>query len=394
MLYTELTQRHKLDSGEFNIMLALKQITDRLNFVNRHNRPGPIGLAFAIEKVYLVQLEQKLDGEIVLRASAAVEYPTNREELLASSKAVKSLLKLALKLAPFSGRNIVTTLLPGDIRMMSIAYQLDKGKSETDAIVKLLESRIKGDLIDYVVDYLPIRAHTSDDERLALVALAKRDIVFEYLELLRMAGFMVEALDIAPSAIKRLISAVSDVDRTDNILVINFGGIKSYMTLISGQRLLFDQGIDFGEVHLIERIASSLDISQEQARELVYTHGLSPSNPEQEDNYQLPDEEVSETLVEIVKPKFLKLVDEINRVLIYAASETRGKPVKHVYLLGSIARWNGADKVLNKLINIPVSLPNFISKFGHASDYGNYEDSLPEMAVATGLALRGMKVIV
>jgi len=372
-------------------MLTLKNIVDKFEFASQPNTVGPIGLEFAIEKVQLVQLRETSEGEIVLRAHAALAYPNSREELLSSPHAIKKLLQQALKSAKFSGRKIVTILPANDIRMMSVAYQVAKGKSESEAILKLLSNRVEGELADYVIDYLPTRSATRNDEHLALVAIAKRKIVIEYLESMRASGLSVEALDIAPSAIKRLITIISNIERTENTLVINVGRIKSYMTLISGSRLLFEQEIDFGEAFLLKQISMDLDIGSDMARDLVYTHGLNCKNREHDSRFQCSAVEVSETLTEIVKPRFLKLVDEINRALIYAASETRGEPVKQVYLLGSIARWPGADNLLNQLVKVPVSLPDFLKTFGNTIESDNHQELVPEMAVATGLALRGMK---
>ncbi len=71
-------------------------------------------------------------------------------------------------------------------------------------------------------------------------------------------------------------------------------------------------------------------LALEQSRDLVIKHGLDPGAHGGQGAAALSGREISETLAEIVKPNFLKLVDEINRTLIYAASETRGKPVTQV----------------------------------------------------------------
>ena len=100
------------------------------------------------------------------------------------------------------------------------------------------------------------------------------------------------------------------------------------------------------------------------------------------------------TLSEILKPQFMKLVEEVKRAFLYAASETRGRGVQQVYLLGSIARWPGSDQLLSSLTGSKVAkIPDPLSVFP-ASDEDEARaagHSAPEIAVATGLALRGMK---
>ena len=129
-----------------------------------------------------------------------------------------------------------------------------------------------------------------------------------------------------------------------------------------------------------------LDVSEAASRDLVRRHGL-----EHAAGAALDD--VSGTLLEIVKHDFITLVDEINRVLIFTAAETRGRPIGRVFLLGGIARWPGAEALLRDLIDIPSA-----DTAGEIGDFFIDErrpdaarpDLFPEMAVAAGLALRGL----
>lgn len=374
--------------------LTLNSIIDKAKATFNRNKIGPIGLEISMEKIHLVQLQKETSGKIHYRAKTSLAYTISRDDLLASPKIMKAMLRTAFKSEPFFGRKIVMVIPPSDVRILSVAYQVSKGQKEDEALLKLMGNRIHGDLTDYVIDYLPIRAKSESDERLAIIAYAKRERIITCLETMRKSGLIVEAMEIGPSAIKRLISAMSTgVENEGNVLVINFGYIKSYMTLISGRRLLFDQEIEFGEEVLLKQLSVLLDVTIENARNLIIKHGLH-TNDVQLTNYkdEVAGINIPESINEILKPMFMQFSDEINRALIYAASETRGESVKHVYLLGSIARWKGADKMLNLLVNLPVSIPNPLMMFGNDKKFGNdpSTDKVSEIAVATGLALRGV----
>lgn len=373
-------------------MLDLTKFINKVSVSSKRNNIGPIGLELAMEKIHFVQLQKETSGKIHYRAKMSLPYSCNRDELLASPKMMKSLVQQAFNSEAFSGRNVVTVMPASDVRIMSVAYQVNKGQKEDEALLKLMEQRIQGDLNDYVIDYLPVRAKSENEDRLAVIAYAKREKVITYLETLRKAGLKVEAMEIGPSAIKRLVGAMSTVDHNDNVLVINFGCKKSYMTLISGRRLLFDQEIDFGEEELLKKLSVLLDVTLDMSRELIIKHGLQLNNNTVNLSAAETGIDIPKSLNEILKPMFMKLADEINRALIYAASETRGEPVKQVYLLGSIARWQGADRMLNLLVNIPVSIPNPIMMFGEDAEIENeqYSNTVSEIAVASGLALRGV----
>ncbi|MCP4407749.1 MAG: pilus assembly protein PilM [Gammaproteobacteria bacterium] len=358
------------------------------------SRIGSIGLEFAREQLHMVQLQKLPGGQIRVHASASLSYPDEREVLLASPTKLRSILRRQLKSAHFHDTRVVAALPVPEVRIMSVAYQVNATQNNEQAILKQLSGRIEGGLADKVIDYLPVRDSAKDEERLAVVAVAKRDRVVAHLEMLRLAGLRVEALEIGPVAIKRLVTAFCEQGKYHNVLAINFGHHTSYLTMISGRRLLFDQQLDFGEKSLLQEVSMALDMDTESARELVYRYGLSPLySQQQREGSAIDDKDVIDTLSEIVKPSLLALVDEIKRALIYAASETRGETVKKVYLLGSIARWNGVDKILNDLLDIPVAnIKDPLSALaqGQILEYESHNALAPEVAVATGLALRGM----
>ena len=100
-----------------------------------------------------------------------------------------------------------------------------------------------------------------------------------------------------------------------------------------------------------------------------------------------------ETMTEILKPHFLRLVEEIKRVCLYAAAETRGGAVSQIYLLGGIARWPGSEDLLSTLtgsrvdkIQDPLTL--FRGEDGATPWDGG---TAPDVVVATGAALRGLQ---
>lgn len=369
-------------------MSALASIVNRFSPAAVNRRIGPIGLECALHAMHLVQLETGRDGRVVLRARASLPYPCPLDELLASPQRMKTLVRGALREDNFSGREIVTNLPSADLQIMPVTYHAAAGESHDAALIAVMSERLEGEFSDYVVDYTPVRNEDRGGEQLAIVAVAKRDSVIGYLEVLRKCGLTTAHLEIGPTAIRRLISALGDGGRHENVMAINFGRHSSYITVVSGARLLFDQAIQFGETRLIERIAGELELSADAVMDLLQEHGLQTGVLQGSDKGR----EIAETLVQIVKPDFLHLVEEINRTLIYTASQTHGEQVARIYLLGSLARWRGTDTLLRSLVQLDVeTIPNPLKPFydsGQVASGGG--EAAPEIAVATGLALNGM----
>lgn len=356
---------------------------------------GPIGIDFGLESVHLVQLATSIGQMPVVRARASLSYDCPRREVLANPLQFRSLIKRALESDRFHGRKAVIAIPSGMFRTISINYQTGGGKDqEAAAILRVMKDRLDGELSDYVIDYLPVNSSSKNDERLALVAVSEKAPIVEFLELARKARLDVEALEIGPVAISRLVGALSLDSGSGNVLVINSGRRASYLTVISGTDLLFDQEVAFGENSLITQTASTLDMSEEMARDLVLRSGVQSAAYSQNVGTAIDEAGLASTISQILKPQFMKLVDEIKRVCLYAASETRGGAVAQVYLLGSIARWPGSDALLSSLTGVDVAkVPDPLALFPSNNNKGDKSQgkSAPEIVVATGAALRGLQ---
>lgn len=372
-------------SAQFSEALAARRIPSL--FAGRSSL-GPIGIDIGLESVHFVQLESIGGALPTLRARATVPFEGRRQELLDEPARFRALIKQALASDRFKSRNAVVAMPVGLFRTLSINYTKGPEGDDGASVLKVMKSRLDGDLADFVIDYLPVKSRSKNNERLALVAVSEREPVIAFLESLRRAGLSVEALEIGPVAISRLVGALSEEDHTSNVLVITSGREASYLTLISGEDLLFDQQIRFGENALIQQLAETLDLSETMARDLMKRSGV---RSDRESVSETIDESgLVDTMSEILKPQFMTLVDEIKRVCLYAAAETRGGGVSRVYLLGSLARWPGATEMLGALADMEVAKirdPLLTFRGGKADD--RHSALAPELAVATGLALRG-----
>jgi type IV pilus assembly protein PilM len=347
-----------------------------------------IGLEFGQEQINLVQLQTDTKGQITLHASATMPYPGDRDAFLYSVKAIKSYLLPVLKQQGFNGRKVVTVLPSDQVRIMSVSYQTKPGQSDEHAIVKQVDDLVDGSINEYVIDYLPVRKAGKDQNQLAIVALSLRSNVMKYLETMRHAGFDVQALDMGPAAIKRLVSVMHQYKEGETVMVINFGSKQSYLSMISGQRLLFDGEVEFCESELVQQVADTLQLEFEVARSQLYQHGLGSSGDDEALSEPV-NEQIGDTLLEILRPTFAKLANSVRRAKTFALSETHGKGVKDIYLVGGIARWRGVQKVMGSLLNLPVRvIPDPLAIFSSKQLLEDHGIGRAELAVATGLALR------
>ena len=100
--------------------------------------------------------------------------------------------------------------------------------------------------------------------------------------------------------------------------------------------------------------------------------------------------EIAATITAILKPRLLDLVEEVERVVMYTAAQLRGASIDRVYLLGSLARWPGAERLFDSLLSPAVNVMNPFAAFETRSDAAIIGDLDPiaGVAIATGCALR------
>lgn len=363
-------------------MSALQKLGRRLAPRSIASR-SPIGLEFGDDGLHLVQLTLGSEGPRI-SAQSHTPYPVSRADTLSSAAATKRCVRQGLSEGAFSGRKVVTALSAQDTRLLSLTYQVRSGESDAQAIARLMAERIDDELDQFVVDYIPIRSEARDGDRVALVVISERTSAVAYLELLRKAGLRVEALEIAPVAIRRFVSTLTAQRRmSSDVLVIDVGADSADLIVVSGRRLLFEQRVDFGTAVLSQALVDALDMPADLASGLISQRGLEQDESEPSDSVRF------NAVSEILQPKFQGLVNEIRRAVLFAASETRGTDIREAFLIGKLASWKGATELLAKLTDLRVRIPPTLA--AHKGADHDAECANTSGLVAAGLALRGVE---
>lgn len=351
----------------------------------------PIGVDFAGKSLNLLQIAPSATGPLV-RAAASLPYPLPRAELLADTRTLKSFVRAALASAPFAGNTVVAALAPADVRILPLTVVVPNGQSEQQAVARAVREQLGESAAESVVDYYQVRsADANGNERQVLAAVAARSRVLSYLDALRSAGLEPTALDIGPTAIARLLGAMHEGDFTESVLLINFGVHKSFLTVIWGRRLMLDREIDFGETQLVDKLAHALKLTPAIALALLREHGTGSMGPSvQAGSGHGFERDVGRTIGEILHPEFAALAEELLRTQVYVASRTRGSAVSRVYLNGSAARYARIPERVGAMINLPVEVLDPFKAFGAMAGFTPQPGVTHGIALAAGLALRGV----
>jgi type IV pilus assembly protein PilM len=340
---------------------------------------GPIGIDIGIDGIRLSQFCKK-DEVLELSECVFVAYDESFDS--SSEKALTRFIKTSLRNNGFIGRDVVTCLQDSDTSIVMLNYLLTENTSDEEIIVKRMQERLENDLSSYVIDYMLVRPEGGiAQERSALVAVAEVELVVNRLEVLRRAGLNVLALEIEPMAIRRLISVKHLDEEITNQLTISIGNELTYLTVLSGRRLIYEREIDFGEYGIIGKLSNADNIRAYDVLAMLQIPELPAANYEQQEGGITAEE-----IQQVLKTVFNDLVDDINKALIYAASETRGMEVKQIYLTGNASRWNGVSESIQAMVSVPTSVLQPLDGFNSSEPHDNDTRN----TIATGLALRGM----
>ena len=153
---------------------------------------GPLGIDIGSQGFRLVQLRRQGES-LLVGASRYVPFPEDMDP--GCDRALSDLLRKSLRRHGFRGREAVSCLRDSDTRIFMINYLLTADMDDDALIAQRMDSRLDGELSDYVIDYMLVRPEGGvAQERSALVAVAENEKVIRQLEILRRAGLNVTAI--------------------------------------------------------------------------------------------------------------------------------------------------------------------------------------------------------
>jgi type IV pilus assembly protein PilM len=353
---------------------------------------GPIGLDLAREWIHLAQWD-RLGNDARLRAVASIPWNLEEPPSEQSHAEFRRLFREACRRHAFRRGPVVAAMPSDEVRLMVINYQAASDKADEELIATLAAERMQAPLDQHVMDYIPMRTTGErHGEKSALVAVTQEATVIRYLDLLHGAGLSVEALEVAPVAVRRVVTTIVEDERQENSLIIRCTQANTHLTVLWGRRLVMYRELDFSEDKLVERVARGLDVGWDAGRSMLRQYGLAGDKaaaPVVEGSHD--SQEISRILADILRSSFYDLANQIRRALEYAVSQTHGAPI-HNFLLGGVARWPGAGALLEELLGISINIMDPLTALGMDDQPGGLrEDEVAaDPTVALGLALRGM----
>ena len=229
----------------------------------------PIGLDIGHNSIKMIQLVINGEQISVLAADEArIESNINGDEQGRKDYIVSS-IKQMLSRGNFHGKNVVSCLPCGDIKITSLRLTEAEGEKTEQVLRREVVHRFGLDPDKDVMDYIVAgNVRQGDEIKNELILFAtNNEIVKSHIEMLEMTGLRPIAIDTIPCALFRSFerSLRRQEDREHAVIFIDVGSCYTTVVFARGGEICFVKQIKNGAGNFNREVASKLGISNSEA---------------------------------------------------------------------------------------------------------------------------------
>jgi type IV pilus assembly protein PilM len=243
------------------------------------------------------------------------------------------------------------------------------------------EEHIPYDLADVTLDY-----HVTQEDANAthvLIAACKRERIDNIKQAIQLSGKQPVVIDVDTFALQNCYEVNYQPGVNDVVTLLNIGASTMNINIVKGNRSLFTRDITVGGSQFTDVLQRSLGISFQQA-EAVKRGVADAANVEEK-----AIEPLMNNVMEMVTMEIQKTFDFYR-----ATADDGGVTVQKILLSGGGSKLEGLAQQLSQSLELPVEILDPFRQIkvdARKFDPDYLSEIMPEMAVAVGLALRGVE---
>lgn len=242
------------------------------------------------------------------------------------------------------------------------------------------EEHIPFDISDVNLDYHVM--NRSDDAIHVLLAACKRDKVANLKQAIQLAGKQPSVVDVDAFALQNCYELNYDPQPGHVVALLNIGASTTNINILNGVRSVFTRDATFGGNQYTSLLQKEMGLTFDQAEAVKRGMPL-PEGIEQRDTSPILD-----TVSDILALEIQKTMD------FYRATVEEGESaVEKILVSGGGSKLKGLVDFLSRRFEMPVEMFDPFRKINvdaRGFDPEYMREIVPEMAIAVGLALRGV----
>ncbi|MBN2724224.1 MAG: type IV pilus assembly protein PilM [Deltaproteobacteria bacterium] len=115
------------------------------------------------------------------------------------------------------------------------------------------------------VDYEVVVPKNAEGQMEVLLVAAKKEIIVDYLELVREAGLQTTVLDVSAFAVQNIYERCRGISPVDTLIILNVGAVSTSINIVLGGVTTFVRDVSIGGESVTGEIARSMQLSMEEA---------------------------------------------------------------------------------------------------------------------------------
>jgi type IV pilus assembly protein PilM len=242
------------------------------------------------------------------------------------------------------------------------------------------EEHIPFDISDVSLDYQV--TGTSPDALHVLMAACKRDKVANLKQAIQLAGKQPAVIDVDAFALQNCYEVNYQPMSGQIVALLNVGASTMNINILNGNKSVFTRDVSVGGNQYTSLLQKELDLTLEQA-EAIKRGMPAPEGKEVRDL-----EQILESVSDILALEISKTMDFYR-----ATAEDGDGTVQKILISGGGSKLSGLPEYLANRFEIPVEVLNPFRQIkvdARRFDPDYMREVVPEMAIAVGLALRGV----
>jgi len=340
------------------------------------------GLDIGSSSIKMVELEGKLNNlSLVSLGFENLPGDTIIDGQIMELNVVSDVIRNVCSNHQVSVDNVVTGVSGHSVILKNIVLPRMSKEELEESIDWHAEEHIPYDLADVSLDY-QVTCETEDSTNV-LIAACKRDRIDNVKQAIQLAGKTPVVIDVDTFALQNCYEVNYQPTENDVVTLLNIGASTMNVNIVQGTRSLFTRDITVGGSQFTDVLQRSLGLNFQQA-EAVKRGVVDAAEGIEEKSI----EPLMNNVTEVVAMEIQKTFDFYR-----GTTEDNQTVVQKILISGGGSKLAGLAEELSHRLELPVEVLNpfrSIKVDDKKFDPEYMSEIVPEMAVAVGLAVRGV----
>ena len=346
------------------------------------NSQSIVGLDVGSSSIKAVELSKKSKGknfDLTHLGVAQVPAEAIVQGAFLNSSAITEAIQEAIENAKIKTNNVAAAVCGHSVIVKKVSLP-QMTRDELDEQIRWeAEQYIPFDVNEVNLDFQILESSDGEGQMDVLLVAAKKDLIDDYVQVIREAGLTPVAVDVAGFAIENAFEVNYDTEPDDVIALVNIGAQVVNINIMTGGVPCFTRDITTAGNQYTEEIQKALSISFEEAERIkLGGHGT--------DSQDVVPQEVEQAMQSVTET----VIGEISRSLDFYAATTAESRINKVYLSGGSAKVSGLEAAFHERTGLDVETLNPLSRMlpSDRFDQEYLDDMSAALSVGVGLALR------